>query len=111
MCIRDRSRLVTVATSLYKFTGPLGNQYNYICAGVIITLLPALIIFVPVSYTHLKQILLRERRDKTSTAHFLSINASASRAERKTGSIFLKNDGRYYYDQCHPELYSERYFW
>ena len=38
--------LVTVATSLYSFTGPLGNQYNYICAGVIITMLPALILFL-----------------------------------------------------------------
>ena len=37
---------ITWPTSLYKFTGPLGNQYNYICAGVIITLLPALIIFI-----------------------------------------------------------------
>lgn len=36
----------TVAMSLYTFTGPLGNQYNLICAGVIITLLPALIIFI-----------------------------------------------------------------
>ena len=44
--LQDKSRLVTVATSLYKFTGPLGNQYNYICAGVIITLHPSLIIFV-----------------------------------------------------------------
>ena len=35
-----------VSTSLYTFTGPLGNQYNFICAGVIITLLPALIIFI-----------------------------------------------------------------
>ena len=39
-------RLVTVATSLFKFTGPLGNQYNYICAGVIITMIPALIVFI-----------------------------------------------------------------
>ena len=44
--LQDKSRLVTMATSLYKFTGPLGNQYNYICAGVIITLLPALIVFI-----------------------------------------------------------------
>ena len=44
--LQDKNRLVTVATSLFKFTGPLGNQYNYICAGVIITMLPALIIFV-----------------------------------------------------------------
>lgn len=38
--------LVTVSTSLYTFTGPLGSQYNYICAGVIITLIPALIVFL-----------------------------------------------------------------
>lgn len=44
--LQDKNRLVTVATSLFKFTGPLGNQYNYICAGVIITTIPALIIFV-----------------------------------------------------------------
>lgn len=44
--LQDKNRLVTVATSLFKFTGPLGNQYNYICAGVIITMIPALIIFI-----------------------------------------------------------------
>ncbi len=44
--LQDKNKLVTVATSLFKFTGPLGNQYNYICAGVIITMLPALLIFI-----------------------------------------------------------------
>lgn len=44
--LQDQNKYITVATSLYKFTGPLGSQYNYICAGVIITLLPALIIFI-----------------------------------------------------------------
>lgn len=44
--LQDKTSLVTVATSLYKFTGPLGNQYNYICAGVIITMIPALFIFI-----------------------------------------------------------------
>lgn len=44
--LQDKNQYVTVATSLFKFTGPLGNQYNYICAGVIITMLPALIIFI-----------------------------------------------------------------
>lgn len=44
--LQSKDKLVVVATSLYTFTGPLGNQYNYICAGVIITLLPALIIFI-----------------------------------------------------------------
>ncbi|GMO63703.1 MAG: carbohydrate ABC transporter permease [Treponemataceae bacterium] len=44
--LQDKNRLQVVATSLYTFTGPLGNQYNYICAGVIITIIPALIIFI-----------------------------------------------------------------
>lgn len=38
--------LRTIAISLYTFTGPMGNQYNYICAGVIISLLPALVVFL-----------------------------------------------------------------
>lgn len=44
--LQDKNSLVTVATSLFKFTGPLGNQYNYICAGVIITMIPALLVFI-----------------------------------------------------------------
>lgn len=44
--LQKKDVLVTVSTSLYTFTGPLGNQYNYICAGVLITLLPALLIFI-----------------------------------------------------------------
>ena len=44
--LQDKNSYVTVATSLFKFTGLLGNQYNYICAGVIITMIPALIIFI-----------------------------------------------------------------
>lgn len=44
--LQSKDRLVTVATSLYKFTGPLGNQYNMICAGVIITIIPALFVFI-----------------------------------------------------------------
>ena len=39
-------KLKTVAISLYTFTGPLGSKYNLICAGVIITLLPELIVFI-----------------------------------------------------------------
>lgn len=38
--------LQTVAISLYTFTGPLGSRYNLICAGVIISFLPALIVFI-----------------------------------------------------------------
>ncbi|MDR1559161.1 MAG: carbohydrate ABC transporter permease, partial [Clostridiales bacterium] len=44
--LQDKNRLQVVATSLYTFTGPLGNQYNFICAGVIITIIPALIVFI-----------------------------------------------------------------
>lgn len=44
--LQDKTKLCTVATSLYTFTGPLGSQYNLICAGIIISLLPALIIFI-----------------------------------------------------------------
>lgn len=44
--LQDKTRYSTVATSLYTFTGPLGSQYNLICAGVIISMLPALIIFI-----------------------------------------------------------------
>lgn len=38
--------LHTIATSLYTFVGPMGSQYNLICAGVIISLLPALLTFI-----------------------------------------------------------------
>lgn len=44
--LQDKNHYVTVATSLYTFTGPMGSQYNYITAGVIITMVPALIIFI-----------------------------------------------------------------
>jgi multiple sugar transport system permease protein len=38
--------LKTIAIALYSFTGPMGSKYNLICAGVIITLLPMLILFL-----------------------------------------------------------------
>lgn len=44
--LQDKTRFQVVSTSLYVFTGPMGSQYNYICAGVIITIIPALIIFL-----------------------------------------------------------------
>lgn len=40
------SELKTISTALYTFTGPYGNQYNYICAGVLITIIPILIVFL-----------------------------------------------------------------
>lgn len=44
--LQDKTKYQVVSTSLYVFTGPMGSQYNYICAGVIITILPALIVFI-----------------------------------------------------------------
>ena len=44
--LQDKKNLPTVATSLYTFVGPLGSKYNLICAGVIISLLPARIVFI-----------------------------------------------------------------
>ncbi len=44
--LQDKTRYATVATSLYTFVGPLGSKYNLICAGVIISLLPALVVFI-----------------------------------------------------------------
>jgi ABC-type glycerol-3-phosphate transport system permease component len=39
-------KLQTIAISLYTFTGPWGNQYNLISAGVIISMVPAFIVFL-----------------------------------------------------------------
>lgn len=38
--------LKTISTALYVFSGPYGNQYNYICAGVLITIIPIFILFL-----------------------------------------------------------------
>lgn len=43
--LQDKA-LHTISRCLYTFVGPMGSQYNLICAGVIISLLPALIVFV-----------------------------------------------------------------
>lgn len=44
--LQDKNKYQVVSTSLYVFSGPMGSQYNYICAGVLITIIPALIIFL-----------------------------------------------------------------
>ena len=44
--LQDKTRFVAVSMALYTFTGPFGNAYNLICAGVILTLIPMLIIFI-----------------------------------------------------------------
>ena len=38
--------LKTISTALYTFTGPYGSQDNYICAGVLITIIPILALFL-----------------------------------------------------------------
>lgn len=44
--LQDKNTLGVVSTALRVFTGPMGSQYNYICAGVIITMIPALAVFI-----------------------------------------------------------------
>ncbi|MGN0394642.1 MAG: carbohydrate ABC transporter permease [Coprococcus sp.] len=44
--LQDKAKLCTVSTALRTFTGPLGSKYNLICAGVIMSMLPVLIIFI-----------------------------------------------------------------
>lgn len=44
--LQDKSKYQVMSTSLFVFSGPMGSQYNYICAGVLITIIPALIIFL-----------------------------------------------------------------
>ena len=46
-------KLKTIAISLYTFVGPLGSKYNLICAGVIISLIPALVVFLMQIYSGL----------------------------------------------------------
>ena len=36
----------TISTALYSFSGPFKSSYNIICAGVLLTLLPPLVIFL-----------------------------------------------------------------
>ena len=44
--LQDKKAFPVVSTSLFTFTGPMGSQYNYICAGVLITVIPMLILFI-----------------------------------------------------------------
>ncbi len=41
-----KSELAVISTALFRFKGPYGTKWEVICAGVIITLLPALIVFL-----------------------------------------------------------------
>ena len=42
----NSGKYYTVSTALYSFSGPYKSQFNIICAGVLLTLLPPLIIFL-----------------------------------------------------------------
>ncbi len=39
-------KLMMISTSLFNFQGPYGTQWQVICAGIIITIIPTLIIFI-----------------------------------------------------------------
>lgn len=39
-------KLAVISTSLFRFKGPYGSQWEVICAGVIITIIPTLVIFL-----------------------------------------------------------------
>ena len=41
-----KSELKTISTALFAFKGPFGSQWEIICAGAIITMIPTLIIFL-----------------------------------------------------------------
>lgn len=42
----NSGKYFTVSTALYSFSGPYKSQFNIICAGVLLTLLPPLVIFL-----------------------------------------------------------------
>ncbi len=44
--LQDKDKFATVSNILYSFTGPYGNKYNLISAGVIMSIIPMLIIFM-----------------------------------------------------------------
>lgn len=41
-----KTELKTISTSLFAFKGPYGSQWEIICAGAVITMIPTLIIFL-----------------------------------------------------------------
>lgn len=42
----NSGKYFTVSTALYSFSGPYKSQFNIICAGVLLTLLPPLVVFL-----------------------------------------------------------------
>jgi multiple sugar transport system permease protein len=41
-----KSDLAVISTALFRFKGPYGSQWEVICAGVIITIIPTIILFL-----------------------------------------------------------------
>lgn len=39
-------KLLVISTSLFNFQGPYGTQWQIICAGIVITIIPTLLIFI-----------------------------------------------------------------
>ncbi len=44
--LQDKARFKTVSTALYTYLGPTKSQYEIICAGVLICIIPILIVFL-----------------------------------------------------------------
>lgn len=44
--LQDRRKYMTVAVSLYTFTGPYGTKFYMVCAAAILSFIPTLIIFI-----------------------------------------------------------------
>lgn len=44
--LQDRRKYITVAVSLYTFTGPYGTKYYMVCAAAILSFIPTLIVFL-----------------------------------------------------------------
>lgn len=44
--LQDKVNFPTITTALYSFIGPFGSQYNVICAGIILTMLPIFVIYL-----------------------------------------------------------------
>lgn len=41
-----KTELLTVSTSLFAFKGPYGANWEVICAGIILIMIPTLVIFI-----------------------------------------------------------------
>ena len=44
--LQDKINYPTITTSLYSFIGPFGSQYNVICSGIILTLIPIFVTYL-----------------------------------------------------------------